>query len=253
MGYYTKIRRDEWLIHGWISKTLCWAKEVEPLKIYIMWFHLCEVLEQNFWIHGERNWYSVCLGGGEKGGCSHVQALMWPCGQPAGLWFQPPPSKPQGLPPHPPSLKTGIEFKSFFFFPGRWLILLRKKPKGPGVCPWQVVVTMLRRGKSLKQTIKGAISGTSLVVQWLTLQASTAGGAGLIPFCGTKILQAEQQSQKKLRMIYSLVTAWVTLRRDSPPLSWRELLKWYSSLSKGRDEVLEMAITGLEQHYPVET
>lgn len=67
MGYYTKIRRDEWLIHGWISKTLCWAKEVEPLKIYIMWFHLCEVLEQNFWIHGERNWYSVCLRGGEKG------------------------------------------------------------------------------------------------------------------------------------------------------------------------------------------
>ena len=30
---------------------------------------------------------------------------------------------------------------------------------------------------------------------------------GLVPGCGTKILQAEQQSQKKLRMIYSLVTA----------------------------------------------
>ena len=37
--------------------------------------------------------------------------------------------------------------------------------------------------------------GTSLVVQWLRLQASTAGGMGLILGQGTKILHASQCSQ----------------------------------------------------------
>ena len=39
--------------------------------------------------------------------------------------------------------------------------------------------------------------GNSLVVQWLGLCASTAGGMGLIPGLGTKILQAARCSQKK--------------------------------------------------------
>ena len=37
--------------------------------------------------------------------------------------------------------------------------------------------------------------GNSLVVQWLGLCASTAGGTGLIPGQGTKILQAAQRGQ----------------------------------------------------------
>ena len=37
----------------------------------------------------------------------------------------------------------------------------------------------------------------SLVVQWLGLHASTAGGTGSIPGWGTKILHAEQSGQKK--------------------------------------------------------
>ena len=40
-------------------------------------------------------------------------------------------------------------------------------------------------------------NGTSLVVQWLRLQASIAGGAGSIPGQGTKILHAVQHGQIK--------------------------------------------------------
>ena len=39
--------------------------------------------------------------------------------------------------------------------------------------------------------------GTYLVVQWLRLPASTAGGTGLIPGQGTKILHAAWRGQKK--------------------------------------------------------
>ena len=38
--------------------------------------------------------------------------------------------------------------------------------------------------------------GLSLVVQWLRLCASTAGGTGSIPGQGTKILHAEWHGQK---------------------------------------------------------
>ena len=40
------------------------------------------------------------------------------------------------------------------------------------------------------------ILGTSLAVQWLRFHASTAGGMGLIPGWGTKILHAAWHSQK---------------------------------------------------------
>ena len=39
--------------------------------------------------------------------------------------------------------------------------------------------------------------GTSLAVQWLRLQASTAGGMGSVPGLGTKIPHAVQSGQKK--------------------------------------------------------
>ena len=45
--------------------------------------------------------------------------------------------------------------------------------------------------------IKKTKCGTSLVVQWLRLCASTAGGTGSIPGWGAKILHASQRSLKK--------------------------------------------------------
>ena len=48
-------------------------------------------------------------------------------------------------------------------------------------------------------------SGTSLAVQWLGLRPSTAGGPGLIPGWGTKILQAVQCGQKKYTSQWILV------------------------------------------------
>ena len=39
--------------------------------------------------------------------------------------------------------------------------------------------------------------GTSLAIQWLRLQASTAGGVGSIPGLGTKLLHAAWHSQRK--------------------------------------------------------
>ena len=45
--------------------------------------------------------------------------------------------------------------------------------------------------------IKHTIGGMSLMVQWLGLCASTAGGVGSIPGQGTKILKAMQHGQKK--------------------------------------------------------
>ena len=41
------------------------------------------------------------------------------------------------------------------------------------------------------------LCGNSLVVQWVGLHVSTAGGPGSIPGGGTKILQAARHSQKK--------------------------------------------------------
>ena len=47
---------------------------------------------------------------------------------------------------------------------------------------------------------------TSLVVQWLRLHASTAGGTGSIPGQGTKIPHATQSSQKKKRLTWLCFT-----------------------------------------------
>ena len=44
---------------------------------------------------------------------------------------------------------------------------------------------------------KNQLVGTSLVVQWLRLCAPNAGGMGLVPGWGTKILHATQLGQKK--------------------------------------------------------
>ena len=48
---------------------------------------------------------------------------------------------------------------------------------------------------------KRATRGTSLVVEWLSLYASTAGGTGWIPVWGTKIPHAAWYSQKQQRAL----------------------------------------------------
>ena len=45
--------------------------------------------------------------------------------------------------------------------------------------------------------------GTSLVVQWLRLRSSTAGGRGSIPGQGTKIPHASRRGQKKKKVVFS--------------------------------------------------
>ena len=61
---------------------------------------------------------------------------------------------------------------------------------------------------------------TSLVVQCLRLHASTAGGPGLIPGWGTKILHAPQYGKKKKKKEYRIPegcdSAHFTLPRTSP-------------------------------------
>ena len=54
---------------------------------------------------------------------------------------------------------------------------------------------MLQCGDNIQ--IRNRNSGTPLVIQWLRLCISNAGGAGLILSQGTKIPQAEWCSQKK--------------------------------------------------------
>ena len=49
--------------------------------------------------------------------------------------------------------------------------------------------------------IKALMCGTSLVVQWLRLHVSTAGGVDSIPSLGTKIPHATQHGQKKKKSI----------------------------------------------------
>ena len=75
--------------------------------------------------------------------------------------------------------------------------------------------------------------GNSLAVQWLELQASTAGGMGSIPGQGTKILQAPQPKKKK--NYHSLK---LSLKEEAPRL----LL----SLSSSQDTLIVILV----KHYP---
>ena len=52
--------------------------------------------------------------------------------------------------------------------------------------------------KSLKKNLFKKVGGTSLVVQWLGLHASNAGGVGSVPGRRTKIPHATWHSQKFL-------------------------------------------------------
>ena len=72
---------------------------------------------------------------------------------------------------------------------------------GPGTEPVSPALaggflTTAPPGKPYWCIFKKLIMGTSLAVQWLRLRASTAGGTGLIPGWGTKILHDAQRGQK---------------------------------------------------------
>lgn len=54
------------------------------------------------------------------------------------------------------------------------------------------------------------VKGASLAVQWLGLCASIAGGKGLVPDRGTKILHAAQRSPKIKEWVVFLILAILT-------------------------------------------
>ena len=54
------------------------------------------------------------------------------------------------------------------------------------------------------KSFKAVRPGTSLEVQWLGLQASTAGAPGSIPGRGTKILQASWEARKQNKTVRPL-------------------------------------------------
>ena len=58
--------------------------------------------------------------------------------------------------------------------------------------------------------------GTSLVIQWLTLHASTAGGTGLIPGQGSKISHATRCGQIQINKIKN----WCGICRHKIILKW---------------------------------
>ena len=68
-----------------------------------------------------------------------------------------------------------------------------------------------RPGHVQESRIKETSPGTSPAVQWLRLCASTAGGTGLIPGQGSKILHASWCSQKKRereRRAWECINTW---------------------------------------------
>ena len=74
--------------------------------------------------------------------------------------------------------------------------------------------------------------GTSLVVQWLRLRASNAGGAGSIPGQGTKILPAKKQKKK----------AWISMNTLEMNEKMKSLSEEIESI-KNQMEILELKST----------
>ena len=62
--------------------------------------------------------------------------------------------------------------------------------------------------------LKNAIPGTSLVVQWLRLRVSNAGGVCLIPGWGTKIPHAAWHSQKQTNNSSHLLKTKICQKKD---------------------------------------
>ena len=62
---------------------------------------------------------------------------------------------------------------------------------------------MIKDEKNILPSCQSSIKhyGAFLVVEWLKLHASTAGGSGSIPGQGTKIPYAAQHNQKKKKKV----------------------------------------------------
>ena len=75
--------------------------------------------------------------------------------------------------------------------------------------------------KWYKLYCKNMIIRTSLVVEWLRLCPSTAGGMGLVPGRGTKILHAtwcSQKKKKKKKIIFSMNTLCILKMKMMLPI-----------------------------------
>ena len=82
----------------------------------------------------------------------------------------------------------------------------------PNSCPGYHLPSPEGRGVVTYQSGFKCIVRTSLVVQWLALCVSTAGGSGLIPRQGTRILQATQCGHKRKKEKKSKSSLFVYLR-----------------------------------------
>ena len=85
-----------------------------------------------------------------------------------------------------------------------WGSFLDAIPSAPGNVSISVSMHLLGSDSNVVSTIKAFLTfgleincGTSLVVQWVRLHASSAGGAGLIPGWGPKIPHTAQYGQKE--------------------------------------------------------
>ena len=81
-----------------------------------------------------------------------------------------------------------------------------------------------------------AKAGNSLVVQWLGLCASTAGGMGSIPDRRTEIPQAAQHGQKKKKKKKSKDKVYICGRVQSVWLEQKMCEGWKKEMSLERDK-----------------
>ena len=123
-----------------------------------------------------------------------------------------------------------------------------------GVTTWDLPASSVKSIPSLlsvfasatlqRSSYKDVFSGTSLLVQWLGLWASTAGGPDSTPGQGTKIAQAMQYGKKKQdRLFYA--KAWITCRIKSGsvmPDSW-VIVGSYGHLEKAEEPEIKLPIS----------
>ena len=113
--------------------------------------------------------------------------------------------------PTPKQKKTALQRYSFFFICcsfGYFYITPH--------CP--DLFLMLQHGDNIE--IRNRNSGTSLVIQWLRLCISNAGGVGLILSQGTKIPHAELCSQKKSKQASKNRQIFSVIRRKKSKVLW---------------------------------
>ena len=151
--------------------------------------------------------YTAVLGGGDTCAEKNQHQLLWfslrvMMGGSCDAW-----SNSLGLHlSRPLSCSNGIHL----YFHSSFLIQSPAHCGGPEKCllnEW-----MKHCGHNVKSSVKTyKRPGTSLVVQWLRLQASTAGGTGSIPGQGTNISHAmwcDQKKKKKLTKGVFRITAY---------------------------------------------